>query len=189
VKPNLWRIVRHPIGFSKALSPFTLSHHPDCQSFSHHCLRVRGHRLCIGCFTGIPTTLAAFFALILASSLGLRLGFLNALLLGVAVEVVAFPLKAIHAWKRVSVRVGLKMLQAVGVGFLFYAPLTLQAPLLLQLLVVFLLYMIAYTVLGAARVYEAEKTCGACEYKGNWNECPGFRATAKKLHEAGFLTT
>lgn len=185
---NLRRIVRHPILFSRALSPITLSHHPDCQSFRHHCLRVRGHRLCIGCFTGIPTTLGTFFALVAASWLGLSLGFLDALFWGLAIEVIAFPVKAIHAWKSVPVRVGLKMVQAVGVGFLFFAPLTLHAPLLLDLLLVFLLYMIAYTVLGAVRVYEAEKTCGACEYKGNWNDCPGFRETAKRLSEAGFLT-
>jgi hypothetical protein len=185
---ELRRIVRHPLRFSRALSVIALSHHPDCQSFRHHCIRVRGHRLCIGCFTGIPATLGAFLALVVASWLGLRLSFLDVLLLGSTVAVIASSLKVVHTWKSVPVRVILKMAQGAGVGFLFFAPLTLAVPLLLQLLLVFLLYTVAYTVLGAARVYEAEKTCGACEYKGNWNECPGFRETAKRLHDAGFLT-
>ena len=186
---NLRRIVRHPITFSKALSPITLSHHPNCQPFSHHYLRVRGHQLCIGCFTGIPATLAAFVGLVAASWLGLPLPFLDAFLVGGSLIVTASVLKAIRDWKRVAIRAGLKIAKGAGVAFLFFVPLTLQVPLLLQLLVVFLLYMTAYTALGAVKVYQAEKTCRACEHKGNWNVCPGFRQTAKKLTDAGFLTT
>jgi len=108
--------------------------------------------------------------------------------LGFSIEATAFLIKVLHFSKRVSVRVGLKIVQAVGVGFWFFVPLTLQAPLLLELLVVFMLYMAANTIVGAVRVYETEKTCGACEYKGNWSKCPGFKKVTKRLYEAGFLT-
>lgn len=179
--------MRHPIMFLRSLSPFNWSHHPDCESFRHHCVQLRGRRLCIGCFIGFPVTIATFIALVIASSLGIQLDLQEVLLLGLGIEVSALLIKTLHFSKRVLARVAMKIVQAVGLAFIFFSPLTLQAPILFKLFIVFMLWSLFNTLMGAVRIYETGKTCTACEHNGSWSKCPGFKNLVKQLGDSGFL--
>jgi hypothetical protein len=53
-----------PLGFADAYA-----HHPDAPGFEQDVYRVRGMRLCIGCFTTYPVFLAAVAALLVAAPL------------------------------------------------------------------------------------------------------------------------
>jgi uncharacterized membrane protein len=169
------------------MSPLTLSHHPACRQYRHHSITVRGHKLCIGCFIGYPATLATIFALFIVWFLGFQLRFLDMIWLGIAVEAVAILGKLLLSSKRVSSKVFIKILQGIGFGLLFFAALTLQLPLLLEVLILLILWTGSNAVHGATRAYDTQKTCGLCYYKGNWSNCPGFRKTLQRLHNAGFL--
>ena len=95
--------------------------------------------------------------------------------------------KIAHAGGSVAAKVIVKISQGLGLGFLLLPFLALQAPMLFKLFVLFTVWSFINVILGAIRIYETAKICDACYYKGNWGVCPGFKATVKKLSNAGFL--
>ncbi len=46
--------------------PIILSHHPFCERFRGHTVRIRGYHVCMGCLCGFPSGFAAFFAALAA---------------------------------------------------------------------------------------------------------------------------
>ena len=189
MKVNLRRSFLHPILLLRTLSPFSLAHHPSCEQYSGHCVEVRGHRLCIGCFIGFPATFIALAAIILATYFGiLRLTFINTLLLGVGIEGILFIGKAIRHARKVSARVATKIAQATGIAFLLYAPISMPWSIAAKIIAVLMIWMTINSLMSAQRMYETGKTCEACKYKARWSRCPGFRDVVKKLLDGGFLT-
>lgn len=187
MRVNFGRIIRHPILFWRSLSPFNLSHHPDCEPFSCHCMSVRGRQLCIGCFIGFPTTSVTLVVLIAFSSLGIRFSFDQTFLIGLVIVGITLLVKSAYSSGGVSVKVGLKIVEGIGFAFIFFAPLTLGVSLLVELFLLLIFWSLGNMLVGALRMYEIGKTCDSCKYRSNWGKCPGFKRVVKKLHEAGFL--
>jgi hypothetical protein len=145
--------------------------------------------LCIGCFIGFPTTFIALAVLVIASYFGtINLALFDIVLLGVLIEVAALLVKILHHSTHTSVRVVMKIVQATGIAFILFAPLSLPWPAIAKVLVVLMIWMTLNMAMSAVRMYETGKTCDACQYKARWSSCPGFRETVKKLYSAGFIT-
>jgi hypothetical protein len=81
----------------------------------------------------------------------------------------------------------MKSVQAIGLAFMFYPVLTSVAPILMKFYLVLMLWMVFNTATSASKIFEIGKTCGACRYKGQWSQCPGFKRTLDNLIKAGFL--
>jgi hypothetical protein len=192
LKVLLRRAFRHPITLLKSMGSFSLAHHPECQAFDHHCIRLRGHRLCIGCFIGYPVfaiSLASLFVLSFMgvnSFLGIRFASLDAFLLGAALQATVLVGKVLHT-TRVSVKVVFKCVQAIGLAFVFFPALIVAVPILVKTYLLFMLWTAFNAITGATKMYEIGKTCSSCRYKSQWSQCPGFKRTLDKLYEAGFL--
>jgi hypothetical protein len=121
------------------------------------------------------------------SFLGVRFASLNAFIFGTALLLVAILGKVVHT-TRVSTKVILKSVQAIGLAFMFFPVLVAAAPIVVKLFLVLMLWTVFNTATGATKIFELGKTCGACKYKGQWGQCPGFKRTLDNLIKAGFLT-
>jgi hypothetical protein len=175
------------------MGSFSLAHHPECSAYDGHCVRLRGRRLCIGCFIGYPVfaaSLVVLFALSywgIKSFLGLVFASSYAFIFGAALQLTLVLGKIVHI-RRVSMKVALKTVQAIGLAFMFFPVLVLAVPLLLKVYLVLVLWSGFSAVTGATKMFEMGKTCGSCKYKGQWSQCPGFKSTIDKLFKAGFVT-
>lgn len=188
MKANLRRAFRHPVTFLRSLGSFAVSHHPECEPFDHHSLKIHGHRLCIGCFVGYPVFAASLVSLFILSFRGIQFELPKDFLFGLALQATVLLGKLFHT-RRVSVKVVLKSVQAIGLALMFFPVLVIGMPLLLKVYLVMMLWTGFNGVTGAVKMYEIGKTCDSCEYKSHWSKCPGFKRTVDRLHEAGFLVS
>ncbi|WXG43999.1 MAG: hypothetical protein WED04_08210 [Promethearchaeati archaeon SRVP18_Atabeyarchaeia-1] len=189
MKLQLRRAVFHPLKFLRSLGPFALAHHPGCEQFANHSLRLRNHRFCIGCFIGYPAFIASIVILWISSFLfGIGFGFIEAIIVGIAFESATIIVKALHAGESAHAKIAVKSSQGVGLGFIFYPFLMLQAPIIFKVYILFIIWSAFNLIIGAVRLYETGRTCEACEYKSRWSKCPGFRETVKRLRSSGFIT-
>jgi hypothetical protein len=146
-----------------------LSHHPHCKYFEDDVYHVGKHRLCIGCFTSYPIAIvvvALWF-----------LGFFPywwhiLMLLGLA-----FGLVQLLSFTSLTDRKGMKIFVKVflGLGFGFFASAILAMPIPLWFKVVtFINLGFTTSMLGFFRYKKIIKICEKCEYKSNYETCPGF---------------
>ncbi|MHA1460330.1 MAG: hypothetical protein ACTSO8_02515, partial [Promethearchaeota archaeon] len=47
----------------KSFGSFFLRHHPECENFKGHAVKLRKHEFCIGCFIGYPTSFISIIIL------------------------------------------------------------------------------------------------------------------------------
>jgi hypothetical protein len=189
LKLQIRHAVLHPIKFLRSLGPFALAHHPQCEQFANHSLKLGDRRFCIGCFVGYPVFILSIFMLWISSLyFGFSLGLVESILVGVAFESATLFVKAAHSGESVHAKMAVKGSQGIGLAFVFYPFLVLKAPLVFKFYVLFIIWSTFNLIMGAVRLYETGKTCEACQYKSGWSKCPGFRETVRKLYDAGFIT-
>ena len=153
----------------KLIKPFLLSHHPHCKHFEDDVYHMGRHRLCIGCFTSYPIALVvvalwflntfsySWFTLIL---LGLGFGL---------VQLLSFS----HLTDKKGVKVLVKVFLGLGFGFFTSGVLAMPLPLWFRMITI-INGAFASGMLGYFRYKKVEKICQICEYKGNYQICPGF---------------
>jgi hypothetical protein len=120
------------------------------------------------------------------SFLNVRFASLSAFIVGLALQLVVLLAKVVHT-TRVSIKVGMKSVQAIGLAFMFFPVLTAGVPLLAKIYLVLMLWTVFNTFTAATKIFEIGKTCGSCKYEGHWGQCPGFKKTLDNLLKAGFL--
>jgi hypothetical protein len=169
--------------FLSDFKPILLSHHPNCDNFSNHVYHIGKYRLCIGCFTFYP----AIFLTILFTLIIVDLNFQNSIFLFFISYVFFLPLilnilgytkfKFLKIFSKVSIGIGIG-LYLVGV---FSLPLHPLLKIISIFEINFFIGLIAYV-----RSKHIKKDCKQCEFKGDWDMCPGMKPIRDKLYAHGF---
>jgi len=170
--------------FLSDIKPLLLSHHPDCETFSNHVYHIGKYKLCIGCFTFYPMVLITFIVV----SLFLDLNYINLIILAYLSFLFISPivLNILGLTRYKFLKIFSKVATGIGAGllivFIIYFPyFNLIFRILFLLNINFLIGAIAYI-----RTNQIKKDCLKCEYKGDWQKCPGLGAITEKLYEHGF---
>jgi len=159
------------------LKSFLFSHHPKCEKFEGHTIKIRSTQFCIGCFIGYPT---AFFGILVIYLLGLVIPFETEFLLITGIALLSsFILSLLDLTKIRIIKIIQKFCIGLGFAFLFWGIWTLPNSFNINLILFFIIFGIAYAIIMSYHAYSFYKTCKKCEYSLDWEKCPGFR----KLNE------
>ncbi len=167
--------------YIKSFIPLLLSHHPQCEKFKNHTLKVRNSKLCIGCFIGYPV---AIISLILIGVLKLDLIIPSQyLFLFGIVFVGTFILSPLNLIKTKSLKIIQKTLIGVGSVLIFYGILHIPNPMNANLYIGIIVLTLLFTVFNAYHVLGNFRKCYKCETPFDWNQCGGFDAVIKRMEK------
>ncbi|KKK41909.1 hypothetical protein LCGC14_0735720 [marine sediment metagenome] len=169
--------------FFSDIKPLLLSHHPNCNKFSKHVFHVGKYKLCIGCFTFYPVVGVT----ILSISMFLNLNFVTlAVLFFLSFAFFTPIILNISGLTRYRfLKIFSKISIGIGTGFLIVSTLFLPFFIIIKILILieinFIVGVIAYI-----RNKHVKEVCLDCEYKSNWDTCPGMKSIMKNLYEHDF---
>ncbi|MFO8019931.1 MAG: hypothetical protein R6U96_15005 [Promethearchaeia archaeon] len=167
--------------YLQAIRPIILSHHPDCEQFKSHTIKLGSHRLCIGCFIGYPTL---FSFILLIAFLDIKEYLPLLWFLGIAIAFSStFFLSFSDITEIKSVKIAQKILMAIGAAFLFWWIWYSPVPFLVRFLYFFMIFGVLSLILNAYHIYGIHKNCQKCSYKADWEYCPGFGPLYQYLEE------
>lgn len=157
----------------KGLKPLLLSHHPDCQEFEKHTIKIGKYRFCIGCFVGYPVAVASviliYFLLNYVEITPPILFWLGVIFMS---SIILSPLNFTD-YK--PIKIIQKILFNIGGGFLFWWTWSFTSSFLFNFLIFFSLFSILLTLVNSYHAYGIYRTCKDCDYNLKWEKCPGFR--------------
>ena len=176
------RLSRISLFFSD-IKPLLLSHHPNCNKFSKHVFHVGKYKLCIGCFTFYPVVGVTILLILLFLNLNfvtlaglffLSFAFFTPIILNIS-GLTRF--KFLKIFSKISI--------GIGTGFLIvstiYLPLFFLIKILILIEINFVVGVIAYI-----RNKHVREVCSECEFKSNWDICPGMKSIMNNLYDHGF---
>ena len=169
--------------FLSDVKPILSSHHPDCDKFSKHVYHVGKYKFCIGCFTYYPTILITiiftlwfidltFFNLIIL--FGLSFLFFSAVILNI-----------LKLTKTKFLKIVSKILIGIGSGFFIISAIFLPIHIIFKIFMIWELNLFG-GIIAYIRMKGIEKDCRNCEYKRDWDNCPGMKHIRDKLYEHEF---
>jgi hypothetical protein len=172
--------------FLKAIKPMALSHHPVCGHFDDHVFILGNKKLCLGCFIGYPIALITLILIfILRSVFIITPEFLYTVGFYLCCS---YLLSIIKLTKFKPIKIFSKALIGVGTGFIITSFLISTGPLWLRILFIVIFFQITTTIVNIKRSYDIHKTCQQCEFKEDWDECPGMKDTIDFFRKSGFLS-
>lgn len=191
---NLGHVIRYPLSFLRAISPFPTSHHPQCSHFEGHSVSIRGRQWCIGCTFNTISFFSAMSVLLVVWILDSVL--LNRFCLfwgGVIGSVLYFAISFSGVTDdRIKAKIANKFVLGSSFAAVCWSILLinglLSPGLEVKLLLILALYLCFVTVMNIKRSIEIFRECEGCEYKMRWSKCPGFREIACRLVEEGFVS-
>ncbi|MFX1258011.1 MAG: hypothetical protein ACFFAN_09135 [Promethearchaeota archaeon] len=155
---------------------FLLSHHPSCEEFDKHTIKIGKFRFCIGCYVGYPTAIIGIFTLwFLHLSNIFVFNSINFLIISM-ILLSSFILSPINLTKIRTVKIIQKFLIGFGSAFLFWWIWSLQYTFLINLLIFFMVFGVLLMGLNAYHAYGFHKICKKCDFSLDWENCPGFKA-------------
>jgi hypothetical protein len=169
--------------FLSDVNPLLLSHHPDCDIFSKHVYHIGKKKLCIGCFTYYPTIaitiiLTLFFVELTITNLFVL--FFISFLFFLAVVLNLLKLTKTRFLKIIS-----KILIGIGAGFYIVAAIFLPIHIILKIMMIWQINLFG-GIIAYIRIKKIEKDCLKCEFKKDWDNCPGMKHVRDKLYEHEF---
>ncbi len=149
-----------------------LSHHPECDEYKNHTIKIGTLRFCIGCYIGYPT---AIIGIVLFHVFKIYLLFNSTTLLLFGIIFFSFfILSPLNLTKIKAVKIIQKFFIGIGSVFLFWWIWTFSSNIFVNLLNFILIFGILIVILNGYHAYNFLKTCKNCEYNANWKVCPGF---------------
>jgi len=168
--------------------PLFLSHHPQCEQFKGHTLKLGNLRLCIGCFVGYSSAIITLF-LINIFKLEEHIP-LSYFLFFSIIFLATFILSPLTLTKIKAIKIIQKILIGMGGTFLFIWIINLPNSPKENFLIFFITFSILLSVLNSYHVYGFLHTCYQCETPFDWGNCAGFeniRFRFKKFELHNFL--
>lgn len=150
-----------------------LSHHPECEQFKNHTIKIGKNRFCIGCFVGYPSAIIGILALYFLN-FGAILSSNDFLIFGIFL-LSSFILSPLNLTKAKLVKIVQKVLIGFGSAFLFWWIWTLSNVFIQNLFFFLGVFGFLLIILNAYHMYGMHKICKKCEYKLDWDDCPGFK--------------
>ena len=156
-----------------------LSHHPECDKFKNHTIRIGSVRLCIGCFIGYPTSLTGIFFLYI-SKIYMLFNSTTYFLFGITF-LSFFILSPLNLAKKKVIKIIQKFCIGLGSVFLFWWIWTLSTNPIVNLLNFMIIFGLIIGILNGYHAYSLLKTCKKCIYASNWKKCPGFHTIYNEI--------
>jgi len=166
-------------------APF-LSHHPLCSSFKHDLIRIGRWKLCLGCAISYPILIG-----ILVGSFWYSYGeweWYELATWGIPLGLIQLTSTlGLTKWR--PLKIAVKVILGVGMGFTTLAILKLPYPLPIRTLIFIFCAQLA-SVPAALRSRNIKKKCEKCPYQARWDCCPGYintRYNTGAVHELPIL--
>jgi len=160
------------LSFFRKYGSLLLSHHPKCESFKNHTLKLGSLHFCIGCFIGYPT---AIITILLFNIFEIYSLFDSVTLLYVGILFLSsFLLSPLNLTNRKGIKILQKFCIGFGSAFLFWWIWTLTTQIFVNLITFIGIFGAIIVMLNGFHAYSFLKTCRKCKYKTNWHDCPGF---------------
>ena len=158
------------------INPLFLAHHPLCDRFAHHVIKICGHKFCAGC-TIEYTTILVTLILAIFTQFFQRLSYINFLTLA-GISLAVSLLRLVH-----SKSIFFIIVPRVGLGFALTTALlsVWHAPTLILKIIIFYSTMeiIALYLLYKIKTFFAP--CIECNYRSQFPSCPGLKPNLYKL--------
>ncbi|MBN1390685.1 MAG: hypothetical protein JXA22_08605 [Candidatus Thermoplasmatota archaeon] len=161
----------------RRLSPFLLSHHPDCSFFDQDIYRVFGKKICLGCSIAYPT---AFLVIISSLLTGWYRSFPELIIHEDMLIIASMMMGSLQFIKYVGLRssrplnIFIKISLGLSLGGITVWIFTIPIHLIFRILL-FIIFFIFVQFLGSLRFRSVRNICADCIYHGDWDICPGFR--------------
>jgi hypothetical protein len=165
----------------QAIKPIITSHHPLCEQFKDHTFHLFGRDWCIGCYIGYPSgilmlligNLTGLFSALSTNTLWIIGGCLMA----------TYILSIVGLTKIRWIKIVSKIPLGFGVAFLIAAIFSYPIQFWISFLLSFFLIQIFISIISIKRAFEMKKTCTACEFESDRNNCPGMHPVMEKLNK------
>ena len=166
--------------------PFTLSHHPECESYSKHYLNIRGYKFCIGCLFIYSSTI--FFAL-MHLLFGIMTFFMRFKIL-LCLMIIFFILYGAKVFDRhILLKIASKIYFGfLAIAFILFVYYSVTASYFIRIVLAFMAYLIIANTMTAIRGYKILKTCSKCPQWNLFPLCDGFNKILKRLEKEGFVS-
>ena len=163
--------------FSKEALQLFFSHHPNCKKYESHVFKIGKLRLCKGCTLSYPPAYAIILIYIFweaARNFLLEKSFRIANIYWFVISFGVLTLGG-YALKRYSQVINdfTKLFRGILAGFLVAS--VFAATKWYFALIPAILVLTGLTLLSLKRGKEMDTTCKECEWKGDFETCPGFR--------------
>ena len=164
--------IKRYLYYVRSFFPLFLSHHPECDRFEAHTLKIGKTRLCIGCFVAYPTGL---FSLTLFNvlQLDLLLSPLLLLLFSFLFNITLFlsftkltEIKIIKVFQKASIAIGVALLLI----WIKALPFSRNTQISLSISIIWT-YLILFNF---KHMFTFLNICYNCPLIFRWGECPGF---------------
>jgi hypothetical protein len=170
--------VKEKGSFFKRYGSLLLSHHPECEAFKDHTLKIGSHHFCIGCFIGYPTAIVGIIIFEIFK-IYLILNGITLFLFGL-ICLLFFILSPLNLTKHKGIKIIQKFFLGLGSAFLFWWIWTLTPDISINFLIFILTFGVILVILNGYHAYSFLKTCKKCKYTADWYSCPGFKKVYKK---------
>lgn len=163
----------------KSFSSFFLRHHPECENFKGHAIKLRKHEFCIGCFIGYPVS---FISIIILGVFKLTesIPSINLIIFGI-LFMSTFFLSLTGVTKIKIIKIIQKIFIGFGSALIYWGIFSLNFSDFTNFIIFILVFSILLTFLNIYHAYGLYKTCKKCEFQFKWGQCSGFEAVRNKL--------
>jgi hypothetical protein len=163
----------------KSFGSFFLSHHPECESFKGHAIKLGKYEFCIGCFIGYPTS---FISIIILGVFKLTESIpSNYLIIFGILFMLTFFLSLTGATKIKVIKIIQKIFIGFGSALIYWGIFSLDFSDSTNFIIFILVFSTIITFLNTYHAYGLYKTCKKCEFQFKWGQCSGFEAIRNKL--------
>ncbi len=154
--------------------PYFLSHHPNCEKYEEHIVKIREKKLCIGCFIGYPAAIFGIgisFPLVFFELINVWIFFSIGIVFSCAVL-----LSLTNFTKKRGRKILQKLLIGMGSGFLITSIWELLGiAWYFRLLIIWVAIILLNIPISLMHYKTHHRICQNCEWKNDWKKCPGFR--------------
>ncbi|MHA1339417.1 MAG: hypothetical protein ACTSRZ_04735 [Promethearchaeota archaeon] len=176
-------IIKKLKDFYWAMQPVFWTHHPTCDKYKGHTIHLFKKDLCIGCFVGIPS---AIIMLIIGYIFPIFESFSTTNLIRISIILMSFYLLSIIGLTSYKpLKIVTKVIIGSGAAFFIAAIFSYEMPIFYKVFFTLLFNQAVLFFINAIRGLKMLHKCKKCEFKKNWNDCPGFREVNRKLELIG----
>lgn len=161
--------------------PLFLSHHPECNKFDNHTIKLAGLKLCIGCFVGYPAAIITFLVVKYFSFIDIiEVRFLFLLSI---VFLSFFFLSPLNLIKNKRLKICQKILIGIGAALLFIWIMELPNIKRKNIYIAYNTLYFLLLILNLYHVYGNLRKCYNCRTPFDWGKCSGFCSIKKRMEK------
>ncbi len=174
--------------YVKSFGPLLLSHHPECNRFKEHTLKLGKNRLCIGCFIGYTASVATIVVIL---ALNLNEIVRSQYFLWISIPLLSiFFLSLLNLTENKKVKVTQKISIGTGSALLINWIMLRPYPKNINLIFALITIWVLLIIFNIYHAYGFWKICDSCNTPFNWGYCEGFkriRTNMEHYHLQNFM--